>query len=78
LNSFESSALNDCFASHTKNPTTLKLDSDWNFWISLSLSTINLTATDCTLQALRPALIFLRSTGDNSNHTSLSSTLLAC
>ncbi len=74
----ESSALNCCFASHIKTPTTLKLDSDSNFWISLSLSTINLTATDWTLQALRPALIFLRSTGDNSNHTSLSSTLLAC
>ena len=33
--------------------------------ISRSLSTINLTATDCTRPAERPGLIFFHSTGDN-------------
>ena len=34
--------------------------------ISLSLSTINLTDTDCTLPADNPPLTFLHNTGDNS------------
>ncbi len=76
--SLESSALNCFFASPTKFQMTLKNDADSNFWISLSLSTINLTATDCTLHALKPILIFFQRTGDNSNHTNLSRILLAC
>ncbi len=36
-----------------------------NASISLSRSTINLTATDCTRPAERPGLIFFQSTGDN-------------
>ena len=62
----------------TKFQITLKKDADSNFWISLSLSTINLTATDWTLPALNPILIFFQRTGDNSNPTNLSRTLLAC
>ncbi len=49
-----------------------------NFSISLSLSTIRRTATDCTLPAESPLAIFFQSTGESSNHTRRSSTLLAC
>jgi hypothetical protein len=78
IGSLESSALNCFFSSQIKSQITLKNDSDWNFWISLSLSTNNLTATDCTLPADNQYLIFCRSTGDNSYQTKRSSTLLAC
>lgn len=76
--SLESSALNSFFASPTKFQITLKNPADSNFWISLSLSTINLTATDWTLHALNPILIFFHNTGESSKPTSLSRTLLAC
>lgn len=77
-NSLERSALNSFFASPTKFPITLKNPADSNFCISLSLSTINLTATDWTLPALNHILIFFQRTGDSSKPTNLSNTLLAC
>ena len=46
--------------------------------ISLSLSTTNRTATDCTLPADSLPLTFLHNTSDNSKPTNLSSTLRAC
>jgi len=46
--------------------------------IDFSFSTISFTATDCTLPAERPFLIFFQRIGDTLYHTSLSSTLLAC
>ena len=49
-----------------------------NFSISSSLSTINLTATDCTLPADNPLLTFFHNTGLILYPTILSSTLLAC
>ncbi len=57
---------------------TLKNEDPSNFWISLSLSTRSLTATDCTLPALNPLCIFFQRTGESSNPTSLSKILLAC
>jgi hypothetical protein len=48
------------------------------FCISLSLSTIIFTATDCTLQADNHFLIFFHNTGLTLYHTSLSRILLAC
>jgi len=78
VRSLFNSALNSFFASPTKLHITLKNDADSNFWISLSLSTINLTATDWTLPALNPILIFFQRTGESSKPTSLSRTLLAC
>lgn len=56
----------------------LNVDVGVNFCISLSLSTISLTATDCTLPADSHVLIFLRNIGDSSNHTMRSKILLAC
>jgi ABC-type spermidine/putrescine transport system permease subunit I len=61
-----------------KSHETLKKEADSNACISLSLSTISFTATDCTLHAESPVFIFFRRTGESSNHTSLSRTLLAC
>ena len=46
--------------------------------ISLSLSTISRRATDCTRPAESFGWIFLQSTGESSNPTRRSSTLLAC
>jgi hypothetical protein len=46
--------------------------------ISLSFSTINLTATDCTLPADNHFLIFFQSTGLTLYQTNLSNNLLAC
>jgi hypothetical protein len=61
-----------------KSQETLKKEADSNACISLSLSTISFTATDCTLHAESPVLIFFQRTGESSNHTNLSRTLLAC
>jgi len=47
-------------------------------FISLSFSTINLTATDCTLQADKPFLTFFHKTGLTLYQTNLSKILLAC
>ncbi|MDF1682569.1 MAG: hypothetical protein P1U46_02210 [Patescibacteria group bacterium] len=47
-------------------------------FISLSFSTISLTATDCTLPADNHFLIFFHKTGLTLYQTSLSKTLLAC
>ena len=47
-------------------------------FISFSLSTTNFTATDWTLPADRPLLIFFQRIGEISNPTNLSNTLLAC
>ena len=49
-----------------------------NFWISLSLSTRTLNATDCTLPADKPLAIFFHNNGDSSKPTTLSRNLLAC
>ena len=58
--------------------TILKSEVDLKSKISFSRSTINLTATDCTLPADKPCFTFFQSTGDTSKPTSLSKTLLAC
>jgi len=71
-------ALKFCFESHTKVQTVLKKLADLNFSISLSLSTIKRTATDCTLPADNHLAIFFQSTGESSNHTRRSKILLAC
>jgi hypothetical protein len=61
------------------NSTNIFQDScGLKFFISFSFSTINLTATDCTLQADNHFLIFFQSTGLTLNQTSLSRSLLAC
>ena len=44
----------------------LKVDVLWCFLISFSRSTINLTATDCTLPADNEGLTFFQSNGDSS------------
>ena len=49
-----------------------------NFSISSSLSTINFTATDCTLPADNPLFTFFHKTGLILYPTILSNTLLAC
>jgi hypothetical protein len=71
-------ALKFCFESHTKVQTVLKKLADLNFSISLSLSTIKRTATDCTLPADNHLAIFFQSTGESSNQTRRSKILLAC
>jgi hypothetical protein len=78
LKSLSKVAKNDFFAFHTKVQTVLNDELVANFSISLSLSTIKRTATDCTLQADNHFATFLRNTGDNSNQTKRSKTLLAC
>jgi hypothetical protein len=57
---------------------TFQLSSGLKFFISLSLSTINFTATDCTLQADNHFLIFFHKIGLTLYQTSLSKILLAC
>gem|GEM_PF-2204694 len=57
---------------------TFQDSSGLKFLISLSLSTISFTATDCTLQADNHFWIFFHRTGLILNHTSLSSNLLDC
>jgi Na+/glutamate symporter len=57
---------------------TFQLSSGLNFFISLSLSTINFTATDCTLPADNHFLILLHKTGLTLYQTNLSKILLAC
>ena len=74
----ESSASSALFSGVRNFPVTLKKDADSKSWISLSLSTINFTATDWTLPAESQVLIFFHSTGESSKPTSLSRTLLAC
>ena len=59
-------------------PVTLKYGVELNAIISLSLSTISLTATDCTLPAESFGATFFQRIGESSNPTSLSSTLRAC
>jgi hypothetical protein len=56
----------------------LKKFADLNFSISLSLSTITRTATDCTLPAESHLAIFFHKTGESSNQTRRSNILLAC
>lgn len=55
-----------------------QLSSGVNAWISLSLSTMSFTATDCTRHAERPFRIFFQSTGETLYPTSLSRSLRAC
>jgi hypothetical protein len=69
LNSLSNVAGNDFLEFHEKVPTVLNVDELLNFSISLSLSTIIRTATDCTLQADIHPTTFFHSTGDSSNHT---------
>jgi hypothetical protein len=78
LKSLSNVAGKDFFASQTNVHTVLNDELVLNFSISLSLSTIRRTATDCTLHAESHFATFLRSTGDSSNHTRRSNTLLAC
>jgi hypothetical protein len=54
---------------HENVPTVLKVEELLNFSISLSLSTIIRTATDCTLQADIHHITFFHRTGESSNHT---------
>jgi hypothetical protein len=75
---FEYSASNGLFSLFRKFHIILNAQSDSNSWISLSRSTIRRTATDWTRQAESQVFIFLHKTGDNSNHTRRSKTLLAC
>ena len=75
---FESSTSRFFFSAVRNFPVTLKKLVDSKSWISLSLSTINFTATDWTLPAESQVLIFFQSTGESSKPTSLSKTLLAC
>ena len=71
--------LNSPLGSLTSNSAvTLKLLSDWNFWISRSLSTISLTATDCTRPAESCGFSFFHNTGESLNPTIRSSTRRAC
>lgn len=70
-----------CIWSHVSVANThesLKCDVCSCACISLSLSTSNFTATDCTLQADNPVFIFLHNTGESSNQTRRSRILLAC
>jgi hypothetical protein len=78
FSAFEYSASNGLFSLFRKFQITLNAQSDSNSWISLSRSTIRRTATDWTRHADSHVLIFLHRTGDNSNHTKRSKTLLAC
>ncbi len=55
-----------------------QLSSGLKFWISRSLSTINFTATDCTLQADNHFCIFFQRTGLALNQTRRSNNLLDC
>jgi hypothetical protein len=75
---FVYSALKGLFSLLRKLPITLKDPSDSNSCISLSRSTIKRTATDCTRHADNQVFIFLRNTGESSNHTKRSKILLAC
>ena len=78
LNSLSNVALNHFFDFPMNVQTVLNDDVESNFSISLSLSTIRRTATDCTLHADNHLATFLHSTGDSSNQTRRSKTLLAC
>ncbi|MNY15569.1 hypothetical protein D3C86_1487900 [compost metagenome] len=76
--SFLSFAKISCFALFRKIPSSLKLGFGSNPLISFSLSTTNLTATDCTRPAESPVFTFFQRTGDISKPTILSRTRLAC
>ena len=56
---------------------TSQYSSGINSWISLSLSSKTLNATDWTLPAERPLAIFFQSRGDSSKPITLSRNLLA-
>jgi len=64
--------------SKLSSTNNFQLSSGLKFVISFSFSTISLTATDWTLPAERPFLIFFHKTGETLNQTSLSKSLLAC
>jgi len=70
--------LNFNFQSYVKITEIFQDSIGLKFLISLSFSTINLTATDCTLPADNHFLIFFHKTGLTLYQTSLSSNLLAC
>jgi hypothetical protein len=69
LNSLSNVAGKDFFEFHEKVPTVLNVDELLNFSISLSLSTIIRTATDCTLHAEIHQTTFFHRTGESSNQT---------
>jgi len=64
--------------STSKRTFNFQLSSGLKSIISLSLSTISFTATDCTLQADNHFLIFFQRTGLVLNQTILSNNLLDC
>ena len=74
-NSFEVNVLSPSVA---RSASIDQYSCGMNFFISSSLSQINLTATDCTLPAERPFLIFFQRSGESLYPTILSSILLAC
>ena len=61
-----------------KMATILNAASDLNLLISRSLSTISLTATDCTRPAESDGFTFFHNTGESSKPTNLSNTRRAC
>jgi hypothetical protein len=69
LNSLSNVAGKGFLEFHVKVPTVLNVDELLNFSISLSLSTIIRTATDCTLHAEIHPTTFFHKTGESSNHT---------
>ena len=56
----------------------LKSETEVKWFTSRSLSTINLTATDCTLPADKEGFTFRHKIGDNSKPTKRSKILRAC
>jgi hypothetical protein len=69
LNSIFKVAGNVFLEFHEKVHMVLNVEELLNFSISLSLSTIIRTATDCTLHAEIHHITFFHSTGESSNHT---------
>ena len=73
--SFASSAFKLGF---NKSALTFQYSIGSKAFISFSLSTMILTATLCTLPALKPYLTFFQIKGESSYPTALSKILLAC